>query len=448
MQPDPPMKIPGKKYILFLLAGIAYLLLVLWFGWYILLPGLLLIFDHFITGYIPWRLLKKIKLPPALKEFLNWLAAVIAAILIVLAIRTLLIEAYTIPSPSMERTLLVGDYLFVSKISYGPKLPNTILSFPFTHNTLPFTQSRKSYSDRWVLPYKRLKGLGHIRNNDVVVFHFPEGDTVVLEFPDEHYYHLIREYGRQAILDQYTIAVRPVDKRDNFVKRCVALPGDTLEVRHSAVYVNSRLLPDPPGVMNDYYVRTNGKRIEKEELDALGITGTGELYDPSLDSYVLPLTMDLADTIRELENVTAVTRLENENRKLSYLSYFPYDPNFQWTEDNFGPVVIPKKGATVAITLANLSLYRRIIMAYEGNSLNIVNNEIFINDIPSKTYTFKMDYYFMMGDNRHNSADSRIWGFVPEDHIVGKAVFVWLSIDKHKKWFHKFRWHHMFRIIR
>ena len=442
------MKVPERKYILFLLAGIAYLLLVAWFGWYILLPGILLIFDYFITGYIPWKILKKIKLPAVLKEFLNWIAAVIAAILIVLVIRTLLIEAYTIPSPSMERTLLVGDYLFVSKISYGPKLPNTILSFPFTHNTLPFTHYRKSYSDRWILPYKRLKGLGRIRNNDVVVFHFPEGDTVVLEFPDEHYYHLIREYGRQTILNQYTIAVRPVDKRDNFVKRCVALPGDTLEIRHSAVYVNSRRLPDPPGVMHDYYVRTNGTRIGQEELDALDITGTGELYDPSMDSYVLPLTTGLADTIRELDNVTAVTRLENANRKLSYLSYFPYDPNFQWTEDNFGPVVIPKKGATVEINIANLSLYRRIIKAYEGNKLGVINNEIFINDIPSKTYTFKMDYYFMMGDNRHNSADSRFWGFVPEDHIVGKAVFVWLSIDKNKKSFHRFRWSHMFRIIR
>ena len=442
------MKFLKTRYISFLSAAIAYILLVLWFKWYILLAGLLFIFDYFITGFIPWkRLRKRIKLHGTLNELLNWLSAVIAAVIIVLVIRTLLIEAYTIPTPSMEKSLLVGDYLFVSKISYGPKMQNTPLSFPFTHNTLPFSDYRKSYSDRISLPYKRLKGLGSIRKNDIVVFHFPEGDTVILEFPEQHYYHLARQYGRETLFSQYTIATRPVDKRDNFVKRCVAIPGDTLEIRHSVIYVNSKHLPDPPGVLHNYYVRTRG-RIDSLELDDMDITPSDQLYDPSNDSYIFSLTEELAVRIKSLSNVFAVTRLENTNKKLSYLSFFPYDTGYQWTEDNFGPVVIPKKGTTVRLSLENLPLYRRIIEAYEGNKLEIRNKDILINDIPSKTYTFKMDYYFMMGDNRHNSADSRIWGFVPEDHIVGKAVLVWLSIDKTEQSFKKFRWNRIFKIIK
>ena len=343
---------------------------------------------------------------------------------------------------------MVGDYLFVSKISYGPKMPNTPLSFPFTHNTLPFSDYRKSYSDRVSLPYKRLKGLGKIKNNDIVVFHFPEGDTVVLEFPDQHYYHLLRQYGRTTIFSQYTVASRPVDKRDNFVKRCVGIPGDSLEIRHSVIYVNGKHLQDPPGTLHNFYIRTNGDYIDTLDLDNMDLTGTDQLYDPSNESYIFPLTEELAGKMRTLGNVFAVTKLENVNRKLSYLSFFPYDTRYQWTEDNFGPVLIPQKGATIRISKENLPLYRRIIETYEGNNLEIRNKDILINDIPSKTYTFKMDYYFMMGDNRHNSADSRIWGFVPEDHIVGKAVLVWLSIDKTKESFEKFRWDRIFKIIK
>jgi len=443
------MRFLKAHYISFLVVTFIYTLFVLWFRWYILLSGIILIFDYFITGIIPWTFLRnKIKLHGTIREAFDWLSAVLAAVIIVLVIRTLLIEAYTIPTPSMEKSLMVGDYLFVSKISYGPKMPNTPLSFPFTHNTLPFSDYRKSYSDRVNLSYKRLKGLGRIKNNDIVVFHFPEGDTVVLEFPDQHFYHLMRQYGRAAIFSQYTVASRPVDKRDNFVKRCVGIPGDTLEIRHSVIYVNNKHLQDPSGTLHNYYVRTNGEYIDTFELDNMDLTGTDQLYDPSNESYIYPLTEELAGKIRKLGNVFAVTRLENANRKLSYLSYFPYDQKYQWTEDNFGPVVIPQKGATIRISEDNLPLYRRIIETYEGNKLEIRNKDIFINDIPSKTYTFKMDYYFMMGDNRHNSADSRIWGFVPEDHVVGKAILVWLSIDKTKKSFEKFRWDRIFKIIK
>lgn len=438
-------KVPAKLIV----TGTLYILLVIWTRWWTLLPFLLLIIDYYATHYIPWHRLKvKIKISKPLHEILDWLGAMVTAVVIVLVIRTLLIEAYTIPTPSMERSLLVGDYLFVSKISYGPKLPNTPISFPFTHNFMPFSETRKSYWDRIQLPYKRLNGLNKIRHNDVVVFHFPEGDTVVLQFPEQDYYGLLRKFGRENVLGQYRVVSRPVDKRDNFIKRCVAIPGDTLEIKHSAVYVNSRLLPDPPGVQHNYYIRTNGERINVQQMEEFGLSGTGILPDPERDRYILPLTDYQADKLRSLSNVLAVTKLENVSDQLSYQSFFPYDPGFPWTEDNFGPLVIPKKGSSIRISVENLPLYRRIIENYEKNKLEISDRSILINDIPAKTYTFKMDYYFMIGDNRHNSADSRIWGFVPEDHVVGKAIFVWLSIDKYKKSFSKFRWQHMFKKIR
>jgi signal peptidase I len=438
------IKLSAKLIILCIL----YILFVIWTGWLILLPGILLIIDFYATHFIPWHFFrKKIKPGPALREILNWLGAVLSAVVIVLVIRTLLIEAYTIPTPSMEKSLLVGDYVFVSKISYGPKLPNTPLSFPFTHNIMPFSETRKSYSDRIQLPYKRLKGLGKIQRNDIVVFHFPEGDTVVLQFPEQDYYSLVRKYGREAVRSNYDVVSRPVDKRDNFIKRCVALPGDTLVLKHAEIYVNGRILPDPPEAQYNYYIHTTAGGLDAKELESLSITETDRFYDPSRNSYVLPLTNNQADKIRSFSNVISVTRLENNNINLSYLSYFPYDPAYHWTEDNFGPLVIPKKGTSIRISKENLPLYRRIIETYEKNKLEIQNNRILINDFPAKTYTFKMDYYFMLGDNRHNSADSRIWGFVPEDHMVGKAVFVWLSIDKNNKSFRKFRWKHMFKLI-
>jgi signal peptidase I len=341
---------------------------------------------------------------------------------------------------------MVGDYLFVSKISYGPKLPNTPVAFPFAHNTMPFSH-KKSYSEKVQWPYKRLAGLTHVKNNDVVVFNFPEGDTVVVEFPDQNYYTLVRRYGRDAILDQYHILARPVDKRENFVKRCIGIPGDTLLITHTSIYINNLPLTDPDNVQYNYYIRTTGQKIEDNKLAGLDITASDQLNDPNEENYVFSLTRSQASGMRNMSNVAKVTRLENTNRNLSYLSYFPYDPVFSWNEDNFGPLVIPKKGMTVNLTAENLPVYRRIIEVYEKNKLDVKDNIIRINDKPSDTYTFSMNYYFMMGDNRHNSADSRIWGFVPEDHIVGKAVLVWLSVDKNKKSFKKIRWNRMLKKI-
>jgi len=409
--------------------------------------GNIILFDILITKLINWKypgkILSKLRL---LKEILEWTFAILSAIILVVFIRTFIIEAYTIPTPSMERTLMVGDYLFVSKISYGPKLPNTPLAFPFTHNTMPFS-NKKSYNEKIQWPYKRLAGLTKIKNNDVVVFNFPEGDTVVQQFPDQNYYSLVRKYGRNAILSQYQIIARPIDKRENFVKRCIAIPGDTLLITHSSVYINNLPFSDPKEVQHNYYIRTTGEKFEDDKLAGLEINIADQLNDLNEENYVLSLTRGQASGIRSMQNVAKVTRLENTNRNLSYLSYFPYDRSISWNEDNFGPLVIPGKGMTISITLENLPLYRRIIEVYEKNDLDIKDGIVYVNNKPSYSYTFSMNYYFMMGDNRHNSADSRIWGFVPEDHIVGKAILVWLSINKNKKSFNKIRWNRMLKKI-
>ena len=440
------MKVPRNRYILFAIASLLYSLFVIWTGAYWFLFGIILIFDHFITRFLS-KIRKLIKLPAILSETLEWITAILTALFAVIIIRTLFVEAYNIPTPSMEKTLLVGDYLFVSKLSYGPKIPNTPLGFPFTHNTMPLTKDKKSYSEKVQWPYKRLLGLGKVRHNDVVVFNFPEGDTIVKELPDQNYYGLIRNYGRKTIHSQYEIISRPVDKRENFVKRCVGLPGDTVELRHSSIIVNGVELVQQPLVQFNYYIRTNGEKLDSNFISDLELSDADRLYDPSRESYVFPLTTVQAAKIRELPNILIVTRLENTAKQLSYFSFFPYSPDYPWTEDNYGPVVIPQKGETVKLTVNNLPLYQRIIEAYEKNHLEVRDSIIYINHEPRNSYTFAMDYFFMLGDNRHNSADSRIWGFVPEDHVVGKAVLVWLSIDRLKKGRERFRWKKMFKKI-
>jgi len=436
-----------KHITRFLITGTIYTLLVLWFKFYWLLFGLIIIFDIYITRIINWNYPRKILFRSRiLKEVTDWIGTILIALILVIIIRTFIIEAYTIPTPSMEKTLMVGDYLFVSKISYGPKFPNTPIAFPFAHNTMPLSK-RKSYSNKIQWPYKRLAGLRKIRNNDVVVFHFPEGDTVVAQFPDQNYYSLVRKYGRNSILNQYDVIKRPVDKRENFVKRCIGKPGDTLKILHSNIYVNNLLLKNPENIQYNYYIRTNGEKISQDDLENLEITTNDRLYNPDHDSYVFALTRKQADNVRDLSNISAVTKLENTNRQLSYLSYFPYNPEYLWNEDNFGPLVVPKKGMTIELSPHILPLYKRIIDVYENNDLELKDSIIYINNIPAKMYTFKMNYYFMLGDNRHNSADSRIWGFVPEDHIVGKAIFIWLSVDKTKNSLKKIRWNRMFKKI-
>lgn len=459
------------KYFKFSLTVIIYILWVIWLRNLWFLFGLLVIIDMHITKYVNWTFWKKRDEPKKKNALIEWIDALIFAVIAATLIRMFFIEAYTIPTSSMEKTLLVGDYLFVSKVSYGPKMPNTPVSFPFAHHTLPLTKSTKSYVEWIKRPYKRIAGFGDIKRNDIVVFNFPAGDTVVLEMQEKDYYGIVRENAyeymrrdiqmgnpiksfdeyvaimRKLVWEKYNIVVRPVDKRENYIKRCVAIPGDTLKIVHGQVYVNSKMQPHFEKMQYDYFVNTNGKEINSKHFEKLDIAVDDRRYIASSSLYELPLTKENVENLKNFPAVTSITKYENTNTNMSGISIFPFSPEYSWNEDNFGPLYVPEKGATVLLNLTNLPLYSRIIETYEHNKLTIIDDKIFINDKEANSYTFKMDYYFMMGDNRHNSADSRYWGFVPEDHVVGKAVFIWLSLDKDKQFLNKIRWNRMFSLI-
>jgi len=365
----------------------------------------------------------------------EWLDAAVFAIIAATIIRTFFIEAYTIPTGSMEGSLLVNDYLFVSKMAYGPRVPMTPLSVPLVHNTMPITGG-KSYSDAVQWKYKRWWGFGDVQRYDVVVFNFPEGDTIMVEAPNEDYYMKVRALGREAVWAAYTIDTRPVDKTDNYIKRCVGTPGDVLELKNSILFVNGQQAPIYPHSKLLYQVTTNGTPLNTDVLDDNNV----EVANGNGNTYLLFI---------ENKNVAAIKKLPNVVQFQAYVKpagytgspeelTFPQDTaHFKWNVDNFGPLTIPKKGVTVQLTPQNIALYKRIIQVYEKNSFQDNNGQFMINGKPANSYTFKMDYYWMMGDNRHNSLDSRYWGFVPEDHVVGKAWFVWLSYKDnlmHPRW--------------
>ena len=433
--------------------AVLYLLWVIWLGNYWWLFGLLVIFDFHITKKVKWTFWKKEYKDDEKKNvFLEWLDAIIFAVIVVTFINIFFFQAFKIPSSSMESSLMTGDHLFVSKLAYGPRVPQTPLTVPFTHNVLP--NGRESYSTLIQSKYRRLKGFGHVKRGDYVVFGFPNGDTVLTKAPAEDYYALCRMMGRENVIAYYgPVKVRPMDKKDHYVKRCVAVPGDTLRITDGVVSVNSEQLEIYPGVQNSYRVVTDGKRINSVSLDDMGLN-VGELwFDESLPGYpYMPLTASMLGHVESLPNVVSVEAnidVYPPDEPDSYLTIFPFTENFRWTRDNFGPLWIPEKGVTVELNADNLPLYERIITVYEGNALTVdkETGEIRINGEPADSYTFRQDYYFMMGDNRHNSLDSRYWGFVPEDHIVGKPSLIWLSTDRNKSFPKNIRWNRFFKFV-
>ena len=439
-----------NKWARLIFWSVLYILWVIWLGNYWWLFGLVPIFDYHITHKVKWLFWKKeYKEGEKRNALLDWLDAVIFAVIVVTFINTFFFQAFKIPSSSMESSLLTGDHLFVSKLAYGPKLPQTPLTIPFTHNVIA---GRESYSTLIQNEYRRLKGFGDVETGDYVVFAFPHGDTILTRFPADDYYTVKRTIGRDAAIRNYgPLKARPSDKKDHYVKRCVAMAGDTLEIVNGRVYVNSQPPEVWPGVQNSYTVVTNGQRINPVLLDKIGLNTSELFYDQSLPGYpAMPLTAEMLDEVKGIPTVTAVE--ENidaypPDYPDSYVTIFPFAPDYRWTRDNFGPLWIPKKGETVELTVENLPLYERIITAYEGNDLKVEDGKIYINSEEAQTYTFRQDYYFMMGDNRHNSLDSRYWGFVPEDHIVGKPALIWLSIDGNKKFPKNIRWRRFFKFV-
>ena len=440
-----------SNWLKFILVGGVYLAWVIWISNYWWLIGLVIIFDSYITQRVHWSFWKK-KNPPEGKQtkVVEWVDALIFAVIAATFIKLFFIEAYTIPTSSMEKSMMVGDYLFVSKTAYGPKMPNTPISFPFVHNTMPLLGNTQSYSTFIHYPYRRIAGTGKVKNDDVVVFNFPEGDTVSVNLQESSsYYELIRLYGRERVWsDKRTfgdILTRPVDKRENYIKRCICIPGDSLKIIKGEVYINGKPQKVIPGLQYKYMITTNGTEINKSLLEKLDISRSE--IEGSGSRFILSLTSEQAGKLDGLKFIQAKERFIFPAEK-SDPALFPHDSNYAWNLDNFGPVYIPKKGVTINLSIANLPLYKRIIEVYEENKLQIKDEKIFINGVPVSTYTFKMDYYWMMGDNRYNSADSRYWGFVPEDHIVGKASFVWLSLDKNKSFLSKIRWNRFFMSVK
>ncbi len=360
----------------------------------------------------------------------EWGDAILFAVIAATLIRWLIMEAYTIPTPSMEQSLLVGDFLFVSKFHYGSRTTTTPLQIPLTHQKIWFTDI-PSYSELVRLPSFRLPGISRIKRNDVVVFNIPP-----IELNENIDY--------------------PVDLKTNYIKRCVAIGGDTLQVIDRQVFVNGKASENPPFRQFSYLVTSNdeiNERILKKykiyDQEVVGRTGNSVVYQ-------MHLSEDLAEELKKLNFIQDVKvgtyngmdGFGARTEKLVESNIFPDSKLFPWNGDFFGPLVIPKAGMTINIDEKSLATYGSTIAKYDHNeNVKIENGKLYIDGKELSDYTFKQNYYFMMGDNRHNSLDSRYWGFVPEDHIVGKAFFIWLSIDRHATFLNKIRWNRFFKLI-
>ena len=464
---------PKTLWVKFIVVLALYLLFLCWVGsWW----GLLVVpfvYDVYITKIIKWQWWKESVAP--VKCVMSLVYTSVFVLVAVYFINLFLFQNYMIPSGSLEKSLLKGDYLFVSKLSYGPRIPETPLTMPLTQHTLPVVEC-KSYVEWPHWEYRRAKGLGKVELNDIVVFNYPSGDTlcsapqyqakdfyrtcyeVGYRLNPQHtdpdtldsetrlkFFQTIYQAGRQYIADtpeEYgEIVTRPTDRRENYVKRCVGLPGQTLEIKNCIVYLDGKPNKEPDNVQYTYHL-TLKKKLPDDLIQELGIS-MEDLTNHNQFGY-MSLTPHAINVLGARKDIVESITL---NTSYDEWDIYPLNGNNHWTRDNYGPIWIPKKGETLKLTLDNLPVYERPIRAYEGNELEVRDGKIFINGKETKEYTFKMDYYWMQGDNRHNSADSRYWGFVPEDHIVGKPIFIWWSNDLNSRGMSGIRWQRLFRFV-
>lgn len=357
----------------------------------------------------------------------DWISSIVFAIVAATIIHTYFMQPYTIPTSSLEKSLLVGDFLFVSKFHYGARAPMTTVAMPMVHDTIPLLKI-PSYLKKPSLPYFRIPGFEKIKRNEIVVFSWPT-DTVRY-FRDHSGIHMDK----------------PIDKKSNYVKRCVGIAGDSLEVRNGDVYINGTLsqMPDRTKIQFFYTVDTNGQQLSERTIRERYHVREGMIQD---GKYVLNLSDEDAQKIKSNLLVKSITKY-NEPKGTFDRSVFPHNEHYLWSRDNFGPIYIPEAGKTVALTLETLPFYKRIIEEYENNELKVEGDKISINGKEVTSYTFQQDYYWMMGDNRHNSEDARYWGYVPFDHVVGKPVFIWFSWDSEAKGIqNKVRWERLFTTV-
>jgi signal peptidase I len=413
-------------------------------AWWFLLFNLVFL-NIYITRLFDWSL-KSYPIPGYIRISIEWVSYFIAALLISMAVKVLFVEAYKIPSPSMEGGLKAGDYIFVSKLAYGPKLPNTPLSLPFLPDYIP--NGRTTYSKNLLLPYKRLKGVSNVKRGDVIVFSFPEGDSMVVQYPGQNYYSLIRQYGRSYIHEHFDIIAHPVDRRENYIKRCIGIPGDTIEIVNGRIFVNGAPTEFLPDQKFKFYVKTGSEKIGGDILDSLGIPDNEVTFNPSNLLHVIYLTIEQSAQLRNIPEVTSIQRFVEPTRSFHNPEIFPHNARYKWTNDLFGPLRIPARNMSIVLEHTTYPIYARAIEVYEGNYVRIEEGIFYINNKESDTYTFKMNYYFVMGDNRHNSTDSRHWGFVPEDHLLGQAVGIWMSSDPNKSFVEGLRKERIFKRIK
>ena len=468
---------PRVQWAKFIAVMVCYLLFLFWVGsWWglIIVP---FIYDVYISKKIKWQWWKDAEGPT--RFIMGWVDALVFALVAVYFINLFFFQNFVIPSSSLEKSLLTGDYLLVSKLSYGPRIPETPLTMPLTQHTLPVVNT-KSYLDWPHWDYRRVKGLGNVKLNDIVVFNYPAGDSLCSAdaYQEQDYYALCSYIGKSLMTAQGIqqpnlkamnpieqrnylekviamgrkyirnnpgeygeVITRPTDRRENYVKRCVGLPGQTLQIKNRIVYLDGKPNKEPDNVQYTYYVKLKSQ-MPTELMDELGISNE-DMASLNQNGY-LPLTKKAAQALAKHKELVASIRL---NTDAQTGDLYPLDAYTGWTRDNYGPIWIPKKGATVQLNMKNIAIYERPIQVYEHNDLKVKNGQIYINGRLAHTYTFKMNYYWMMGDNRHNSADSRYWGFVPEDHVVGKPIFIWWSHNPDHPGFSGIRCHRLFNIV-